>query len=184
MQTFLILTLCVLTMSCATKDKSEMQMSFKEVERRYSDQAALAFYSLTYVAEKAPDCESIQKYSNKLLQASADYRDDWNFGNAIFVANASLGYCAITKGDIKAAEEYLAKAGSAPGSPQLNTAGLFGFEMRLPRALLQKGRKDSVLKFLDASKRFWEKQFSEEPIAKWKSKINAGEIPEFRRSEF
>jgi hypothetical protein len=162
-------------------EKSDRDMSFVELELKYASQDVMAFYTLTYLVEKAADCAQIEKYAPKLLAQAASYKTDWNYGNAILSGNLALGYCEITKGNVAKAEDYLAKAGATPGSPQLDTFGLGSVDMRLPVALLKKGRKESVLKFLEASKKYWEKQFSDEYLSEWKTAINAGKIPTFNK---
>jgi tetratricopeptide (TPR) repeat protein len=68
-------------------------------------------------------------------------------GTTIFQANMVLGLAAMRKGDRKAAEIHLAKAGEAPATPELAN-----FEQpvtyRLPSWLLKDGEREPVIQFL------------------------------------
>ena len=87
-----------------------------------------------------------------MLTISKDYIDNWNYGNAIYLSNWTLGMVALEKRDINTAKEFLLKSGNTPGSPQLNS---FGPNMRLAKRLLEQGEYDVVLQFLNQIKKFW-----------------------------
>lgn len=109
-----------------------------------------------------------------------------DYGNIIHNANQVLGRCALLEGKLEDAKAYLLKAGATPGSPQLDS---FGPRMSLARELLEKGEKETVLRYLDLVGKFRAsgkeesaagKQLSEEhaaTIAGWKREIAGGKIP-------
>ena len=77
---------------------------------------------------------------------------DWNAGNLVHYGHVTLGRLALIAGDVDAAEEHLRLAGSAHGSPQLDS---FGPDFGLANELLALGRTEVVLGYLEACRRFW-----------------------------
>ena len=75
---------------------------------------------------------------------------------------------------MKNAEKYLLDAGKTPGSPQLNS---FGPNMELARELLEKGEKETVLKYLDLCSKFW--VLGKSRLQEWSGAIKLGKTPDF-----
>lgn len=96
----------------------------------------------------------------------------WNSGNAHFKAHTVLGLLALENDDLKLAKHHLLQSAKTKGSPQLNT---FGPNMRLAQALLQRGEREVVLRFLESCQEFWESSYP----AEWTRSIKAGTIPDF-----
>ena len=61
--------------------------------------------------------------AKELLKISSEFKDNWNYGNAIHHANTILGLVEVKKGDIDSAENFLSESGNTPGSPQLDSHG-------------------------------------------------------------
>jgi tetratricopeptide (TPR) repeat protein len=111
--------------------------------------------------------------STKLLKVANNYKDDWNYGNAIHHANTILGLIAVKEGDIEKAVNHLRKSGSIVGSPQLDS---FGPSRCLAMELLLKDKNDEVIEYLESVMSFWD--FGHKEIPKWIDEIKVGEIPE------
>lgn len=113
--------------------------------------------------------------ATEMLKDNRD-RKSWNYGNVVHNGHQLLGQVALREGDLKAAERELLAAGATPGSPQLNN---FGPRFDLARELLQKGRKEVVLKYLDGVDRFWGRTFpaNHRQLLAWKQQVGRGELP-------
>lgn len=168
----------VLLASCKTSHENFMEMTLADLREAYQDHRELAFYALSQLVAKDPNCESAEPNADQLLLMLQDFKDNFNYGNAIYEANMVKGYCAIRRDDVGSAKKFLALAGATSGSPSLDTFGLARADMRLAQELLKKGERAAVLDFLTACQKFWEK--SDAYVARWKSEIDAGKIPEFR----
>lgn len=135
------------------------------------------FYLTTKLAPtalEAGDREKAKAYAHALLEQAPAFRNDWNYGNAIHVANLVLGRLALASGDVEGAGRLLVEAGKTPGSPQLNS---FGPNMLLAKELLEKGRREEVVEYLNLITKFW--QGSMGRLDKWKAAVANGETPDF-----
>lgn len=126
-------------------------------------------------AYKRGDAEEATALAEKLLAVAPDFAEQWNYGNAIHVANIVLGLVALDRDDLKKAKSRLLEAGKTPGSPQLNT---FGPSMKLADRLLKKGESAVVLEYLDECRKFWN-QDSDDKLTLWKKAIANGEPVDF-----
>lgn len=137
------------------------------------------FYEIRQIMEKAfsnGEIDSAEKLALEYLQLATSKKDNWNYGNAIHHANLILGRIALKNDDIQSAKTYLIKAGKTPGSPQLNS---FGPNMVLAKELLEKGEKETVIEYINLTKKFWRWIMSWWKIRKWKKAIKKGLIPDF-----
>ncbi len=137
------------------------------------------FYELTNIIVKAyreGDFVNTQKFALEYLNLASEFKDNWNYGNAVHIANIYLGLMALRNENVQQAKEYLINAGLTPGSPQLNS---FGPNMLLAKELLEFGERDVVLEYLDACKSFWLRIFRKRFMKMWKRKIRKEEIPDF-----
>lgn len=136
--------------------------------------------------------------AHALLEMAPAFRKDWNYGNAVHTAHLVLGRIAADAGDMKEAREHLYRSVTSlpyafdssitqtqpweepfpklahKASPQMDT---FGPDMSFARFLLEKGEKETVLKYLGYCERFW--TLGGEQLTQWRKQINAGEIPNF-----
>lgn len=117
---------------------------------------------------------SATNYARELLAQASSFPDDWNYGNAIHKGNILLGLIALKNRQITEAKEYLLKAGSTPGSPQLDT---FGPNMALAKELLLAGETETVLKYFELCSKFWDADFGQ--LSHWTSAIRRGQVPNF-----
>lgn len=173
----------------------------------FAQSAAKDFYALTRaapVAYKAGNIAEATTLAKALLADAPQFKADWNYANAVHVGHLILGRAALASGDVKeakrqllaSAEEFGAgvsvqpenDSGGTPkssfgaavyrrpykSSPQMDT---FGPDMQLAKELLEKGEKETVIKYLDLCSAFWNKEFSK--VDSWKSVIERGEMPDF-----
>jgi tetratricopeptide (TPR) repeat protein len=135
------------------------------------------FYHLTPLPKAAFACGDNAKatdYARQLLVQAENFKRDWNYGNAIHVANLTLGRIALASGDVETAKARLLDAGKTPGSPQLDS---FGPNMELAHELLQKGEKDVVLQYFDLCAKFW--TMGGASLDSWRQTVKAGGTPDF-----
>lgn len=102
------------------------------------------------------------------------YKDHWNYGNAVQDINQGLGRLALLEGRAADAEKYLLRSAEHKGSPQLIS---FGPNMRLAQELLEKGRKEAVLKYFELCAKFWKMEKGR--LKWWAEEVRAGKRPDF-----
>jgi hypothetical protein len=139
--------------------------------------SAADFYKATKAAPaafKAGDMSKAALLSHDLLKQAELWKDDWNYGNAIHVANLVLGRIALLNKEPDKARVYLLNAGRTPGSPQLNS---FGPNMLLASEMLKIGESEAVLEYFDLCAKFWSPENS--LLEVWKADIKNGNAPDF-----
>ena len=160
----------------ATQAKAAQDLRTFEERLKTSDRLG-GFYLLSRLAPTAlaaGDTAKASDYAKQLLAMATDLQKDWNFGNAIHIGNLVLGEIALDSGDISEAKRYLLQAGETPGSPQLNS---FGPNMLLARELLEKGERETVLRYFELCGHFWE--LGPEKLESWSATVKNGSIPKF-----
>ena len=80
----------------------------------------------------------------------------------------------MQSGDVTNAKKYLLEAGKTTGSAQLNS---FGPNMTLAKELLEKGEKETVLKYFESCAKFW--ALGKTRLSGWTLEVKAGKIPDF-----
>lgn len=132
---------------------------------------------LKYASEAAllvNDFEKAGEYAHLMLgearPGSYSYGDQFHHGNIV------LGKVALAQGDVQGAASYLLLAGSTPGSTQLKFSGP---DTELAEQLLEKGEQESVLRYLDQCRTFWER--GQDQLREWAILVRAGQVPSFRR---
>jgi hypothetical protein len=139
--------------------------------------AAEKFYALTRlapIAYNAGELPLAAAYSESLLKQAEAFKGDWNYGNALHVANLVLGRIALAGNDLDAARSYLLAAGRTPGSPQLDT---FGPDMLLAGELLAKGESETVIEYFKLCGAFW--KTNDGKLADWTAAVKKGAAPDF-----
>jgi hypothetical protein len=124
------------------------------------------FLALTHAQLPAVECgkqELAEAYAREALQLAPQFRQDWNYGNAIHNGHVVLGRLALAHGDVAGACRELLLAGQTPGSPQLDS---FGPNMSLAKALLQHGQRAVVIQYFDECQVFWRSDFGQ--LRKWR----------------
>ncbi len=129
---------------------------------------------LAKAAFDAGETEKASRYAHDLLNESEKHKANWNYGNAIHQGNNVLGRVALKQGDVKLAGEYLLKAGATPGSPQLDS---FGPNMALAKELLEKGEKNTVLRYFELCRKFWDMGGAE--LDAWTQRVQDNQMPDF-----
>jgi hypothetical protein len=168
----------------ARQKNDEIRVSAKRYLAKYEPQLRATtdkearFYLLSEIAPAAfaaGEFEKAKTYSLNLLKEAALHKEDWNYGNAIHVADLVLGRIALVSGDVNRAKEHLLSAGRTPGSPQLDT---FGPNMMLAKELLEKGERDVVIQYFELCSKFWQNHRGR--LEQWKSIAQKGGVPDFR----
>jgi hypothetical protein len=179
----LIAGVCVSAQQTPSSDKTEKtarpqaSVTVQVKERKAVTDEQKKFYEatdLTKAAFSRGEKENAKALAEALLKQAETMRDDWNYGNAVHVANLVLGHLALASGDVKEAKRFLLEAGKTPGSPQLNN---FGPNMRLAQELLEKKETAAVLEYFELCAKFWKPEFSKLEV--WKFNVEKGEMPQF-----
>ncbi len=128
---------------------------------------------------------SARETAGEMLVENND-TNQWYYGNIIHEGNILLGRIALAEDAPAKAGEYLLKAGRTPGSPQLNS---FGPDFTLAAALMEEGKKEVVLKYLDLAEQLWKQPGRDDGTAppgdaqraelldRWRAEVRAGRIP-------
>lgn len=135
------------------------------------------FTSLTAAELPAIECKDYgfaRACATEALALAPQFRQAWNYGNAIHDSHVILGRLALKQNDLAAARNELLLAGQTPGSPQLNS---FGPNMSLAKELLRRGQRDVVLQYFDQCHGFWRNDFG--ALAKWRFLVRIHLPPDF-----
>ena len=143
-----------------------------ESSDNYNKYVILPILSKSAIA--ANEIKLAANYAKTLLKLSEDYKGDWNYGNAIHDANIVLGMVSLKDGDVQGAKRYLLEAGKAPTSPQLS---VYGPNVMLAKALLEKGENETVITYLEEVKNLWLENNGR--LDCWISTIKGGGMPDF-----
>jgi tetratricopeptide (TPR) repeat protein len=138
-------------------------------EHRFYELGALATSAF-----EAGETAKAQQYASELLLSAPKFKNNWNYGNALYQGNVVLGRVALARGDLAGAKEHLLAAGQTPGSPQLDS---FGPNMTLAQELLEKGEREVVLTYLQSCGKFW--KMGGDKLQTWMATIRGGGTPDF-----
>lgn len=138
------------------------------------------------------DLKPAKQLAEQMLRTNTD-PNSWDYDNVIHKSNTVLGHIAIREDNLEQAKSNLLASATVKGSPQLNS---FGPSFTLASELLQKGEKETVVKYLDLVAGFWAKIYPEnnprhkynnsskkhaEKLVQWKEQIEEGKIPDDRK---
>lgn len=158
---------------------SEKALSIRE-RGLYGSNSKERFYGLDDLALdalEAGDAEKAARYASELLQIASQFKDNWNYGNAVHKGNIVLGRVALRRGDVPGARQHLLAAGETPGSPQLDS---FGPNMTLAKELLEKGEREAVLAYLQSCTKFW--KMGGDRLQGWIAMLKGGGTPDFTQN--
>lgn len=158
----------------SSRDRSVQAKALSLMERALELEGAIREYNLTSMLSMAVNAEEDEKaelWAKELLETA---EPGWNEGNALHKSHLTLGRLALKAGEIEEAERRLILAGQIPTTPQL---GSFGPNMVLAQELLQRGRRQAVLEYLEECKTFWDMGLGQ--LEKWIAQVQSGETPEF-----
>ena len=104
-------------------------------------------YSKHDEAGAKADWEHARGYAQDLLRLAPKFRDNPNYGVAVYMGNIVLGTLALREGNGKAAVDYLLAASHAPAAQDLDM--YIPHHLRLSGYLLKYGERESVIDFLE-----------------------------------
>lgn len=153
------------------------QMKLAQGDLKVAKNANERFCALGHAAKNAfnaGDTADAKKYAEELFQLTPQFKDDWNYGNAIQDANLVLGRLALAEGNLQEAKQRLLASAESNGSPQMNS---FGPNMSLAKDLLAKGEKETVLTYFERCGKFW--TMGTDRLKLWTEIVKKGETPDF-----
>ncbi len=121
------------------------------------------------------DFELLETQVHEYLKIAEDFKDNWNYGNALHRSYIYLGLIALSKNKLKEAENYL-RLSVQKTSPQIKT---FGPNMLLASKFLELGEKEIFNKYLKACKKIWGWAFRTKWYWECRKALRRGEIPNF-----
>lgn len=125
-----------------------------------------ALPSMAMLAAQAGEWQKARRYAQDALATPATVID------SVHIANNVLGLVALHDGDVTGAELYLRAAGSAKGDTSLKR---WGPTLALAKALLDRGRNQAVLEYLQACQSF----VTDNPkLAVWIATLKGGGAPD------
>ena len=154
-----------------------LEKAMAEYERAYALNVSANAWLLPDIARLSWRTRRYDRLSEAIAQMEAALKSapkEWYAGNLFYWIHLSRGLLALREGNLKSAGEFLLKAADTPGSPQLNS---FGPGMLLADFLLKRGEKQTVLDFLEKTKKFWLPRFQKADA--WAKEIREGRTPEF-----
>jgi hypothetical protein len=169
----------ILAATDAESRRAYLESRLEEYRQRLADAQSdqQRFYPLNDIAKlsfELGDHGTAERFAREALAVAPDYRDDWNYGNAIHDGHMVLGRVALARGDLHEAKRRLLRAGRTPGSPQLVS---FGPNVSLARDLLDVGERETVLEYLRLCRAFWKSE--RRPLDEWIVILEHGERPDF-----
>ena len=170
------MTVCT-TLPAQKPEDPSPQQKLAALEQKAPASGVNRFYALERLARAAfaaGDYNKSEAYAMELLAMAPEYRQDWNYGNAIYYGSMWMGRVALARDhNISGARNALLAAGRTTGSPQLNS---FGPNMTLAKDLLDLGERDTVLAFFVLCRDFWKRG---KALDEWTAAIQDGRAPNF-----
>ena len=120
------------------------------------------------------DYISVNAIAHDYLSAAEAHRESADYGTAIHQANTLLGLVELQRGEVERAEYYLLNSARTPGSPHIK---IFGPNMLLAYRLLEAGKSNCVLRYLDECRSLWKLSFG--ALWRWRRQIARGHRPNF-----
>jgi hypothetical protein len=134
----------------------------------------LRFYALGDAAKQsfaAGKTEDAQKYARELMALLPNFRQNWEYGNAVHDANLTLGRIAVRQGRMDDAKRHLIESVRTPGARLMD----YGPNMSLAKDLLEKGERQAVLDYFALCRKFW----NYGRLDDWSQRVKEGKVPDF-----
>jgi tetratricopeptide (TPR) repeat protein len=129
---------------------------------------------MTELAWLAADLPKAREQARRTLDLARSWSVDWQRANAIHAAETILGYAALAEERVDQASSHLLASARVSGSPQL---GSFGPDLGLALELIERGRVDAAVSYLDLCAHFWNPGVG--VLEDWKRSIRAGRRVDF-----
>ncbi len=112
----------------------------------YEEGNSLDYYKHDTTGAKAA-WERARKYAQDALQLAPKFRDNQDYGKAVYMGNIVLGLVTLRDGDKPGAVRYMLAASHAPASEDFDYYMMF--HQKLTSYLLKYGARESVIEFLE-----------------------------------
>ena len=122
-------------------------------------------------AVEAGDADTAKKMANAALAQVSD-EHSVKFGQSVHDGHAILGRAALAKGNVEEARAQLLRAAQVAGGGTLTS---FGPNMSLAKELVERGERDTVVKYLEQCRSFWKNPRLDD----WIRTIQEGKTPNF-----
>ena len=161
-----LIALLVMSLITGCSHTPKDPKNFEEAEAKYKNSESDSFYDLGDVVRFSLEegkWDKAEHYAKIWLKKAEAFKDNWNYGNAIYYSNMAFSHKAFKKNDLNNAKKYLILASKTPGSPQLDSFG--PFNLKSTRNLLDqfaKKDKKATIEFAQNCKKF----VSSEPTKK------------------
>jgi len=169
-----------LVASCFTWRSDDVEHSAQAlaaIQRALALEQPRGAYTVREAAEltlKLHRYEEAREFALELLELARTRDLGWMCGRAPYHGHRILGLIALAHGDVAAAERELLHSARSITELELRR---FSPDLDLADALLQRGRAEVVIEFLELCTRFWLPR----PLHHWIAAIRAGERPELNK---
>lgn len=160
-----------------SKAKSFVETGEARLQSQRLSQKVHDLSFMTIAAYVSGDSEKAAKFALDIKKDVEDltFASASTANRAIHTSNTILGLIALDGDKVSEAGAFLIASGSLKGSsPSLKVSGP---NMLLAKRLLERGEKDTVIKYLDLCGSLWERDNGS--LQMWKAQIKNGEIPDF-----
>jgi tetratricopeptide (TPR) repeat protein len=147
------------------------QYSLAYSATKSDSQKPILLSRLPVAAFEAGDLKHAREWSVEVLNQAATNQSASMMG-PVHHAQIILGRIALIEGNLAEAKNRLLLAGQTSGSPALKG---FGPNMSLAKELLEKGERETVLKYFEECGNFWK----DAKLDQWTAKVKAGDMPQF-----
>jgi hypothetical protein len=130
--------------------------------------------SAAYWTAWTPAQDEAIALANETLALAPQYKQDWNYGNALHGAHSALGLIALRTNDRIAARKHLIASASTSGSPQMDT---FGPNMGFAAEMIRAGEREAALEYFALCRKFWE--MGQTKLSIWEQVVREGGEPKF-----
>jgi TonB family protein len=169
----------------ASTDRGTLARQWLTEATMAADRAAAASDNASFIADwrlslrldaaraavEAGETEAAKTMAEAALAQVTD-EHSVKFGQAVHDGHAVLGRAALAKGNVEEAKSQLLRAAQVAGGGTLTS---FGPNMSLAKELVERGERDTVVKYLDQCRSFWKNARLDD----WIRTIQEGKTPNF-----
>lgn len=166
----------------ATSQEQALNLRLQKLDGLLAEASTYQRYILLDTAAKTAlelkQRDLAASYAREIISLAPQFPDDWNFAPAVHRANIILGQNALREDDVNSAKYYLLAAGEVPYSEILDAQGA---DLELANALLARGQRETVARYLKACASFWPRGHAR--LERWRAQLAAGQVPSLHAAE-